>query len=103
MNMDDFTWEVFRKNIKFIRKHYKLTQEDIADKIGCSRSAYQHCEAKGAGGLFLELSKFWYNSYNISPTCLIEKELTAVDIEKIENRNRFEKLNRRVKVKIKIK
>ena len=103
MNMDGFTWEVFRKNIKFIRKHYKLTQEDIADKIGCSRSAYQHCEAKGAGGLFLELSKFWYNSYNISPTCLIEKELTAVDIEKIENRNRFEKLNKRVKVKIKIK
>ena len=101
--MDGFTWEVFRKNIKLLRKRYNLTQEDIADRIGCSRSAYQHCEAKGSGGLFLELSKFWYDSYSISPIYLIEKELTMVDIEKIENHNRFEKLNKRAKVKIKIK
>ncbi len=100
---DGFNWEIFRKNIKLVRKHYKLTQEDIAESIGCSRSSYQHCEANGAGGLVLELFKFWYTGYSIAPINLIEKELTKADIEKIEKRIRFEKQNKRVKVKIRIK
>lgn len=98
-----FTWEVFRKNIKFLRKYYNLTQEDIAVKIGCNRGAYQHCEAKGMGGLILELFEFWYNTYGIAPINLIKNELTEADVKKIENRNRIERMNKRVKVKIRIK
>ncbi len=46
----NFSWEFFKKNIKLLRKHYKLRQEDVSEKIGCSRNAYQHCETKGASG-----------------------------------------------------
>ena len=97
----DFSWDIFRKNIKTLRKHYHLRQEDVAENTGCSRGAYQHCETKGAGGLLMELCTFWYNNYSITPTDLLIKELKKEDIEKIEKRIKFEQMNKKVKVAVK--
>ncbi len=99
----DFSWEVFRKNLKTLRKHYRLRQEDIAQKAGFTRSAYQHCETKGTGSLLIELCDLWYNNYSITPNDLLIKELNENDILKIERRIKFENMNKKAKVRIRRK
>ena len=99
----EFSWEVFRKNIKFLRKHYKLNQEDVANGIGSTRSAHQYCEAKGVGGMALEVCAFWYKNFSITPNDLLIKELNKDNIKIIENRIRIEKFNKKLKVTIKRK
>ena len=98
-----FNWDTFRKNLKVLRKHFKITQEEIAEKIGISRSSYQYAEAKSATGVIMEAIAFWNNNYGISPNDILMSELNPKKIQNIETRIRFEKMNKRVKVTIKKK
>ncbi len=93
-------WEIFRKNIRFLRKYYKLTQENVADGVGCSLGCYQHAESKGTGPLLQDLIAFWGENYGITPNDLLLELLNEEKMSKIEQRIKIERFNKIVSVKV---
>lgn len=85
-------WLNYRKNILFLRKHFKITQGDLSCAIGISRGSYQHFEVKGTGGPFPAVTMFWLKNYGLTPNDLLLHELTEEDL-----------IHRRKIVKIKVK
>ncbi len=39
--------KLFRENFRYLRKKHRMTQEDIAKRIGVKRSTYAHWESYG--------------------------------------------------------
>ncbi len=94
-------WEIFRKNIKFIRKHYNLTQQEVANGVGCSRGSYQHAESNCPSGISIRLMRFWYKRYSITPNDLLLSVIDEERMEKIEKRISFAKPKRKLIVRVK--
>ena len=94
-------WDVYRKNIRLVRKHFKISQEELAEKIGCTRSSYQHNEAEGFCTILPLIIDFWYNNYGITPNDLLLEPLTKEKIVEIEQRVKRNNSYKRVVVKVK--
>ncbi len=74
-------WYTFKNNVRTARKYFKVSQEKIANAIGCSRSNYQHFEAIGQGTWVPEIIEFWYKNYRITPNHLF---IGNLDNEKLD-------------------
>lgn len=79
--------------MRLLRRHYSLTQQQIADKMGVSRASYQYAESLSPTGVFDRLARFWLTEYGITPNELLINELTEYDCIKLQKQREALVLN----------
>lgn len=73
--------------MRLLRRHYSLTQQQIADKMGVSRGNYQYAETRCPKDIFDKIAEFWI-TYGITPNELLIDGLEEIferESKQIEN------------------
>lgn len=76
--------DIIGKNLKCLRKHKKLTQQELAEKLNIQRSsigAYEECRATPKNPTLIDISNF----FEISIDLLLKEDLTQYSDEEIKH------------------
>ena len=89
--------KILSHNIRFLRNHLGISQEELARQIDVKRSniaAYESKNVEPRLSIILKISKF----FDISLQSLLEDKLTSVNFPKVQEIKQNESLNRTIEI-----